>query len=133
MNQVIIDRARALECPGLAVIATDAAGVVCYWGRGAESLYGWTAAEALGRDITELTPGEPSREQARDIMSRLSQGLSWCGEFLVRRRDGTPFIAEVNDTPVYGDNGRLVGVIGTSHHARPVRPTADAPLIRGSS
>ena len=37
-----------------AVIATDLSGRVLYWNRFAETLYGWSAEEAVGRDVMEL-------------------------------------------------------------------------------
>ena len=41
-----------------AVIATTPEGIVVAWNPNAETLYGWTAAEAIGRSIVELTPSE---------------------------------------------------------------------------
>ncbi|HEX5706847.1 MAG TPA: ATP-binding protein [Pyrinomonadaceae bacterium] len=96
-----------------AVIASDLTGRIIYWNRHAEKLYGWTAAEALGRNIIDVTPAEEAFEQAAEIMARLFAGESWSGEFNVRRRDGTTFPAMVTDTPIL-DGGRLVGVVGIS-------------------
>src|SRR3954462_3200127 len=39
-----------------AVIATDLAGVITGWNRGAERLYGYTAAQGIGRHVAELYP-----------------------------------------------------------------------------
>src|SRR5215203_4397445 len=51
-------QARLLDAVHEAVIATDLAGVVLYWNRFAEQLYGWTATEAVGQNIMKLTPAE---------------------------------------------------------------------------
>src|SRR5918992_634016 len=48
-------------------VATDLEGRITYWNHFAERLYGWPAAEALGRDILEVTPAETSAEQAVEI------------------------------------------------------------------
>ena len=45
-------QASLLENAGEAVIATDLQGQIIYWNRAAEDLYGWAAAETLGRDIS---------------------------------------------------------------------------------
>lgn len=111
----VIERARELENPKRAVIATDADGVVIYWGAGAEQLYGWTGDEALGRDVMELTPTEISRSDAEAIMHSLTRGKSWSGEFPVRAKDGSRFLVEVTDIPVRDGAGRLIGIIGSSH------------------
>jgi PAS domain S-box-containing protein len=110
----VIDRARTLETAKDAVIATDADGVVIYWGRGAERLYGWTGHEALGRNVVDLTPTELSRADAEQIMRTLSSGKSWSGEFLVRAKDGSRFMVQVTDMPVRDRAGRLIGIIGSS-------------------
>ncbi|MCW2680273.1 MAG: hypothetical protein JWM62_1674 [Frankiales bacterium] len=106
--------ARLLEAVGQAVIATDADGIVLHWNRAAQELYGWSAQEAVGRPIVELTPSSASRAQATQIMEALHSGLSWTGDFPVRRRDGSEFIALVTNRPLLDDEGRVCGVIGVS-------------------
>jgi len=73
-----------------ALIATTGEGVVTSWNPAAEAVYGWTAAEAVGRRASELV-GAP---------------LDLCGggvtEAVHRRRDGAPLAvrvsaAEMND------------------------------------
>src|SRR5207244_179607 len=51
---------------------------------------------------------------ATELMARLRQGESWSSEFLVRRRDGATFLAQVSDSPIYDADGRLIGIIGLS-------------------
>ena len=105
-------QARLLASLGHAVIATDAAGVIRLWNHSAEQLYGWTAAEVVGRDITTVTP--VSEVDAQEIMLALSRGESWHGTFPVRRKDGTSFLAEVTDAPVFDDQNTLIGIVGVS-------------------
>ena len=97
-----------------AVIATDPAGKIIFWNRYAENLYGWPADEAMGRNVVEMVPADDAGEQAREIMSHLSEGRMWSGEFSVRRRDGTTFPALVTDTPIHNDEGKLIGIVGLS-------------------
>lgn len=107
-------QARLLASLGQAVIATDAIGTIRFWNAAAEQLYGWTAAEVIGRNITTVTPGATSEEEAREIMGALGRGESWHGAFSVRRKDGTTFLADVTDTPVFDDQNTLIGVVGVS-------------------
>jgi PAS domain S-box-containing protein len=99
---------------GQAVIATDLEGNVTYWNNAAEKIYGWSAPEAIGRNIITLTPASQSHEQAVEIMTNLGEGKTWSGEFSVKRKDGTSFPAFVTDTPILDSNGRLSGIIGVS-------------------
>jgi PAS domain S-box-containing protein len=102
-----------LQAIGHAVIATDARGTVLYWNSAAEQLYGWSAAEAVGRDITEVTVPELSQHAAAEIMAALREGRPWAGGFPVRRRGGEVLHALVTDTGVYRD-GELIGIVGAS-------------------
>ncbi len=107
-------QALLLDCVGQAVIATDVAGTVIYWNGAAERLYGWTAQEAIGRQVVELTPAPQSVEEATLIFAELAAGRTWAGEFVVRHRDGTAFWAHVTNTPVIGADGTLQAVLGIS-------------------
>lgn len=107
-------QAQLLDTVGQAIIVTQMDGVITYWNRAAERLYGWSAAEVIGRNILEVTPMVKSLEQAEAIMQQLRTGQPWSGEFFVRRRDGTLFYALVTDVPIYDDQGQMSGIIGIS-------------------
>ncbi|HJZ91164.1 MAG TPA: PAS domain S-box protein [Gemmataceae bacterium] len=107
-------RARLLDTVGQAVVVTDPVGRIVYWNRYAETLYGWSRDEALGRDVADLLAAPGAAREGAAIMDRLREGKSWSGEFPVRRKDGTTFPAFVTDTPVFDDRGRLTGIIGIS-------------------
>lgn len=97
-----------------AVIAVDLTGTVIYCNRFAEQLYGWLAADFRGRKIHEVLAAQGTEEQAAEIMGLLLTGQSWSGEFTVRRRDGSTFPAYITDTPIYNDEGTIVGIVGVS-------------------
>jgi PAS domain S-box-containing protein len=107
-------QAHLLDTVEQAVIATDTEGRITYWNRHAEKLYGWSAAEAVGRNILELTPAEDASAQAVEIMRHVTEGETWTGEFEVRRRDGSTFPIQVSDTPIHDERGQLVGIVGIS-------------------
>lgn len=107
-------QAALLDSVAEAVIATDVGGIVIYWNHAAERLYGWTAQEAVGQPIFELTPAPQSEEEATTIFAELTAGRSWSGEFVVRHRDGRNFPVHVTDTPVFGADGTLQAIIGIS-------------------
>src|SRR5215211_7532891 len=107
-------QARLLDAVGQAIIATNPQGTIIYWNRAAEELYGWPKEEVMGQPIVEVTPSEEMLERAEEIMSELRAGRSWSGEFVLRRKDGSIFPAMVTDTPVYDEQGTLVGIIGVS-------------------
>jgi len=120
-------QAHMLDNVGQAVIATDPAGQVTYANRFAEQLYGWPSAEILGRSIMELTVSQNTREQSEQIMAQLRRGDQWSGELPVRRRDGTEFQAAVSNTPLRGEQGELIGIVGISEDIT-VRQQAEEAL-----
>ena len=107
-------QARLLDTVGQAAIVTDPDGQIIYWNRFAETLYGWTRTEALGRNVAEVVVAPEAAAQADEIMARLRAGENWSGEFRVRRRDGTTFVAFVTDTPLRDERGDVKAIIGIS-------------------
>jgi len=102
-----------LDHVDLAVIATNADGVVTTWNARAQALYGWTRAEALGRHISDLTVPDESRRSAEEIIATLQAGQSWQGAFRVRRKDRSMFTAYIKNSPII-EAGNLVGMVGVS-------------------
>lgn len=107
-------KANLLNTIGQAAVATDINGIVNYWNKAAEDIYGWTKKEAIGQNIIDLTPSEATIEQATQIMEELRKGNTWSGEFRSQKKDGTNFPALVTDSPIYDENNKFSGVIGIS-------------------
>jgi len=107
-------KANLLNTVGQAAIASDLDGVVTYWNKAAEHIYGWTPKEAIGRNIIDLTTYFATKDRAVQIMKELKKGLTWTGEFRVQRKDGTDFPALIINSPIYDDNNKLSGIIGIS-------------------
>ena len=103
-----------LDSVDQAIIAVDRNHRIIFWNRFAEQLYGWTAREAHGKVISELITPPTMRSQAEEIVASLRKGRSWSGEFLVKRKDGTTFYADVIDAPIYDAEGNVMGILGAS-------------------
>jgi PAS domain S-box-containing protein len=97
-----------------AIVATGPHGNIIYWNAAAERLYGWRAAEVLGRNVGDVLVAPVLRERGTEIMDRLRRGETWTGEFPVLRRDGSEVPVLVTDSPVTDAQGRLVGTIGVA-------------------
>lgn len=68
-----------------AIILLDAQGCVLFWNHAAESLYGWSAAEARDRPIHQLLPTETLGDASS---AAIGGRQSWEGEVAVSRKDG---------------------------------------------
>ncbi|MHB8718381.1 MAG: EAL domain-containing protein [Candidatus Dormibacteria bacterium] len=98
----------------VSMIAVDPAGIVLVWNASAETLYGWTAEEAIGRPVGQLIIPCDDRVPAEAIWRQLFCGRSWEGEYRVRRRDGQERSLHVINTPMLDDRGQLAAVVGRS-------------------
>jgi len=107
-------KANLLSTIGQAAIATNLDGVVTYWNKAAENIYGWKQYEAIGKNIMHLTPVETNKEEATQIMEALKKGQTWSGEFEVQKKDGTIFPALISNSPIYDENKAISGMIGIS-------------------
>jgi PAS domain S-box-containing protein len=87
-------QASLLEHASEAINVCDLEGRVTYWNRGAEELYGWTAAEAIGRDIRELV-GEIDGDVESSKAALLAHNGEWRGRLPQTRRDGTPIVVDL--------------------------------------
>ena len=112
----VIEAARARDVSDDAVIATDAAGKILYWNDGAALLYGWEPEDAIGRDVLDVTPTYNSADSAAQIMEHLRLGEEWAGEFILKRRDGTPIMAHVTNYVVL-EKEAVIGIVGVSRPA----------------
>ncbi|MEY2498967.1 MAG: hypothetical protein QOD12_2523 [Verrucomicrobiota bacterium] len=90
-ESVLREQARLLDLTHDTIFVRDMNNVVTYWNRGAEELYGWSSAEALGRVTHELTQTSfPAPLQ--DINAELLKTGRWEGELIHTRRDETQVI-----------------------------------------
>lgn len=101
----------------VAVIVTDLNGVVTHWNHFAEVVYGWTAAQAVGTPIADLTVGPVTQDTADSIMDRLRSGRHWSGSFEARRRDGDLIAIHIINAPVVDADGDPVAIVGISREA----------------
>lgn len=100
---------------GHAVVVTSLNGVITYWSRGAEVLYGWKGEEVVGQLVTHVFPSSLTTETESRIMEALARGESWSGMIILCRKDGSTFPAHVTDTPLLDQSGALQGLIGVSY------------------
>jgi PAS domain S-box-containing protein len=73
------------------VMIRDPEGAIRFWSAGCERLYGWPAAEAVGRSAHELLRTECPAALS-EIDSVLEHEREWAGDLLQRRRDGTEIV-----------------------------------------
>jgi PAS domain S-box-containing protein len=96
------------------VVVTDPDGVVTYWNEGATRLFGWTAAEMLGRPYADRFP-EADRAAVRHEIRKRAAGVEWHGEYEDCRKDGKRVWLHARVGPIADAAGRPVGVLGLAY------------------
>jgi PAS domain S-box-containing protein len=93
-----------------AIISKDLDGVVTSWNRGAEVMFGYTAAEAIGRSIASLIIPADRMDEEDDILGRIRRGESVDHFETVRcTKDGSSLDVSVTISPLRDKRGRIVG------------------------
>jgi PAS domain S-box-containing protein len=101
--------AAIIECSDDAIVSKTLDGVVVSWNRAAERMFGYTAAEAVGRKITLIIPEERLAEE-QDVLARVRRGEKVDHFETVRRaKDGTRVDISLTVSPIRDDSGRIIG------------------------
>jgi PAS domain S-box-containing protein len=97
-----------------AIISTTVDGTVITWNAGAELMFGYSAAEMMGRPITRILPPDRLHEEAY-LIAQLELGKK-ISHFETRRvrEDGKSVDVSVTLSPVRNANGRVIAVSQTA-------------------
>jgi PAS domain S-box-containing protein len=111
-----------------AIVSKTLDGVIMTWNRGAERIFGWTAAEAVGQHITLIIPEERLDEES-DVLTRIVRGEVLDHFDTVRvAKDGRHLNISLTVSPIRDSAGRIVGA---SKIARDVTDRVNADMTRG--
>lgn len=93
-----------------AILVRDLKQNILFWNKGAERIYGWSAEEAVSKNLVDLYQKEasPVFEEARAAV--LEKG-EWRGELQQVRRDGGEIIVESRWTLVRDEKGTPVSIL----------------------
>ena len=92
-----------------AIVGKTLDGTIRSWNRGAERIFGYSAAEAVGRHITLIIPEERWAEE-EDVLARLGRGEKIDHFETVRRtKDGRLLDISLTVSPIRDVDGRIIG------------------------
>ena len=120
----------------LVTSATDAVvsfsaedGRIITWNRGAEALFGWTEAEAVGGPVNLLVPPDLPEGDPHGVLFRRVMAGERVQEFESVRlhKSGERIPVAINGTRIFAPDGRVIGVSGIIRDLRP-RRAAEAAL-----
>ena len=118
--------ARVVESSDDAIISKDLNSIITSWNRAAYSMFGYTAAEAIGKSIRMIIPADRQSEEDM-VLSHIRAGESVSHFDTIRvRKDGTLIPISLTVSPIYDDSGV---VIGASKIARDITERREAASL----
>jgi PAS domain S-box-containing protein len=131
--------AAIVESSDDAIVSKDLTGTINSWNRGAERIFGYKAAEVIGKPITIIIPDDRFDEEP-EILRRLQRGEHVDHfETVRRRKDGSLVPVSLTISPVKDATGKVIGaskiardITERDHHERELRE-ANAALTRANA
>ena len=101
--------AAIVDCSDDAIVSKNLGGIITSWNRGAERLFGYSAEEAIGHNVTLIIP-PGHRDEETAILERLRRGER-VDHFETERlrKDGTSVEVSLTISPVKDAAGRVIG------------------------
>jgi PAS domain S-box-containing protein len=101
--------AAIVESSDDAIVSKNLDGIITSWNRGAERIFGYTAAEAVGRPITIVIP-QDRQDEERTILTRIRRGERIDHFETVREgKHGSRIVVSLTVSPVKNAEGTIVG------------------------
>ena len=122
-DQLILD-----QSPG-GVVVTDASGTVVHWTKGAESIFGYTAQEAIGQNLDELTLLPNTKGSQTHDLQRLREHETLDYECLRRKKDGALVYIDVSSKGIFDEHGSLAFILSSKKDVTHAKALRDARLI----
>ncbi len=108
-----------------AVIATNVSLEIIAWNKAAESIYGYTKSEAVGRNIRRLLQTEMTDAERKKFSFEMSVNGSVQWTAARRNKNGEPIFVEVNSITLHDDNGRVTGYVSVNRNITAKLQTLD--------
>ncbi|HET7506966.1 MAG TPA: EAL domain-containing protein [Solirubrobacterales bacterium] len=104
-----------------AVLTKDLSGTITGWNRGAERIYGYSAQEAIGREVTELLIPPSRRGEAKRILKEAAAGEVVAFETERITKSGELIDVALRAFPIRGLSGEVTAVCTVGHDVSEVR------------
>ncbi len=106
----ISEQAALLDIATDAILVRDLQSKILFWNKGAERIYGWTAAEALGKDPQKLCCQNKSPQFQAALKEVMASG-SWQGELRKITKSGQEIVVSSRWTLMYDAAGQPKSIL----------------------
>ena len=101
----------AIEQAGEAIIMTDAQGNIQFVNPAFERTTGYSQKEAVGQNPRFLKSGKQDKLFYRNLWDTISNGKTWTGQIVNKRKDGTLYTDETTISPVRDVSDQIVNYV----------------------
>jgi PAS domain S-box-containing protein len=127
IEEQLRDNANLLNKVSDAIISTDVNFVIRSWNRAAQAIYGWTAEEAIGKQVTQLLDTRfPSGVTTEHVLQRFLTEGYWTGEAIQSRKDGSTVYILGSVALFKDENGVPIGSVAVNHDITERRQSEEA-------
>ena len=106
-NQML---ANLVESSEDAIFTMSIIGIITSWNKGAEQIYGYSADEVIGKDISKLAP-KHLKEETSELINHVKQGKKIRHyETLRLKKDGKLINVTITLSPLFETSGKMVGI-----------------------
>jgi PAS domain S-box-containing protein len=109
-EEKIQNLANIVESSSDAIVTMSLEGIIESWNNGAAQIYGYSAEEILGKNVSLLEP-DNLKDEIKKLIDRIKQRIKIKNYQTSRlRKDGTLITVSVTYSPIFDISGKLVGV-----------------------
>ena len=110
-----------------AIIGKTLEGVIVTWNRGAEQIYGYTAAEMIGQNVSRLVPGGRP-DEILEIIAGMLAGNARTDHFETKRlrKDGQTIDVSMTVSPIRNSDGVITGASSVARDITEHKAMAEA-------
>ena len=108
------------------VLSTDTMGVVRFWNRGAELVFGWTREEMVGRSVRELYPEDRKGELDALVRTLNEHGSAPMLETIRLKKGGEPIVVQVLASAIRDSEGKVIGYLEMMRDMTSVKQAEEA-------
>ena len=105
----------AIEQSSVVILITDIEGNIIYVNSAFEKITGYSRDDAMGKTPRILKSGLTSPEIYEKMWFTISNGGTWNGEQINKRKDGSLYYEDSRITPIYNKEGKLTYYLAVKH------------------
>ncbi len=108
-----------------AVVVTDTQGLIQYVNPQFTTLTGYQPEEVIGRNTNLLKSGQTPEETYKALWKDITQGRTWRGEILNKRKDGSTYWESCIIAPIFDENNKIASYVSIKEDITQRKSTED--------